>query len=51
MRISFFHIERADLIFIIPATLIWILALLVTGYDFVQFQGMIYRFGIVNAVD
>jgi len=50
MRTLFFHIERADLIFIIPATLIWILALLVTAYDFVQFQGMIYRFAIVNSV-
>lgn len=50
MKISFFHTERADWGFIIPATLIWIFALLVTAYDFVQFQGMIYRFGIVNAV-
>jgi len=36
--------------FIIPATMVFILALFATVWDFVQFQGMIYRFDIVNVV-
>jgi protein-S-isoprenylcysteine O-methyltransferase Ste14 len=42
--------RRADRWFIISATLIFVLALLVTVWDFVQVQRMIYRFGIANAV-
>lgn len=47
---TLFQTKRADWGFIIPATLVFILALLVTIWDSVQVQGMIYRFGIVNAV-
>jgi len=48
MEVSF-QIERADWVFIIPASVIWIIALFVTAWDFVQLQGMIYRFSIVGA--
>jgi len=49
VRVSF-QTERADWGFIVPATLIWASSLLVTAWDFVQLQGMIYRFGVVNAL-
>jgi len=45
-----FQTERADWGFIVPATLIWASSLLVTAWDFVQLQGMIYRFGVVNTL-
>lgn len=45
-----FTTEKADWGFIISATLIFVLALLVTAWDFIQIQKMIYRFSIVNAV-
>jgi len=44
-----FKTEKEDWPFIIPATLIFVLALLLTVWDFVLVQRMIYRFGIVNA--
>jgi len=47
---SWFQTKREDWGFVIPATLIFVLALLVTVWDFVYVQGMIYRFGIVNLV-
>jgi len=40
--------ERADWAFVIPSTLIWVCSLLVTAWDFVQIQGISYRFGILN---
>jgi len=49
VRVSF-QTERADWGFIVPATLIWASSLLVTAWDFVQLQGMIYRFGVVNTL-
>jgi protein-S-isoprenylcysteine O-methyltransferase Ste14 len=45
-----FQTERADWIFVIPSTLIWVCSLLATAWDFVQIQRMIYRFGTVNAL-
>jgi len=42
-------IERADWYFLVPATIIWVLSLAVTAWDFVQLQGMVYRFGTVGA--
>lgn len=50
VRMSLFQTERTDWSFIIPATLIWASSLLVTAWDFVQLQGAIYRFGMVNAL-
>jgi len=47
MRVSF-EIERADWSFIISATLVFLSALLVTAWDFIQIQKMTYHFGIVN---
>jgi len=49
VRVSF-QTERADWGFIVPATLIWASSLLITAWDFVQLQGTIYRFGVVNAL-
>ncbi len=48
MKVSF-KTERADWNFIIPASVIWIIALFVTAWDFVQIQEMNYRFSIVSA--
>jgi hypothetical protein len=45
-----FETEGADWHFIISASLVWIFALLVTAWDFIQIQKLIYRFGIVNVV-
>jgi protein-S-isoprenylcysteine O-methyltransferase Ste14 len=45
-----FETKRADWYFIIPATLIWILALLVTAWDFLQIQQGVYRFHFVSLV-
>jgi protein-S-isoprenylcysteine O-methyltransferase Ste14 len=42
--------EKADWYFIVPATTVWVLSLVVTAWDFLQLQGMVYHFGIVNAV-
>jgi protein-S-isoprenylcysteine O-methyltransferase Ste14 len=41
---------RADWHFLVPATCVWVLSLLVTAWDFLQLQGSVYRFGVVNAV-
>lgn len=45
-----FRTKREDWGFVIPATLVFISALLVTGWDFVLVQGMIYRLNITNLV-
>jgi len=42
--------EREDWAFIVSATLVFTLALLVTLLDFVMIQRMSYRFGVVNIV-
>ena len=43
-------IEKADWYFIVPATAVWALSLLVTAWDFLQLQGLVYRFGVANVV-
>ncbi len=50
MKKSLFQTEKADWTFIITALLVFVSALLVTAYDLVQLQKMVYRFDIVNAV-
>ena len=45
-----FKTRRADWYFIIPATLVWISALSVTAWDFIQIQQAIYRFEFINLV-
>jgi isoprenylcysteine carboxyl methyltransferase (ICMT) family protein YpbQ len=45
-----FKTKGADWYFIIPATLVWISALLVTAWDFVRIPQGAYRFGIINLV-
>ena len=50
MKKTFFKTERADWIFVIPSTLIWVTSLFVIAWDFVYIQGMMYRFGIVNTL-
>jgi protein-S-isoprenylcysteine O-methyltransferase Ste14 len=45
-----FHTKKADWGFIVPSTLIWGSSLLVTAWDFVYLQAMIYRFGLINAL-
>ncbi|MFQ6129452.1 MAG: methyltransferase family protein [Candidatus Hadarchaeaceae archaeon] len=42
--------KKSDLYFIILATLFWILALIVTAWDFILFQQAIYRFRFINFV-
>jgi len=44
------EIEKADWYFIVPATTVWVLSILVTAWDFLQLQGMVYHFGVVNVV-
>lgn len=50
MKESWFETKKEDWGFVIPATLVFVLALLVTVWDFVYVQGIIYRFGIVSLV-
>lgn len=45
-----FETERADWWFIIPATLVWFSALLVTLWGFVKVQEMTYRLSMVSIV-
>jgi len=44
-----FQTEREDRVFVVSATLVFAVALLVTALDFVLVQKMIYRFDKVNA--
>jgi len=48
MKTPSFQTERSDWFFVISATLVFVLALLVTAWDFIENQKMIYRFGLVN---
>ena len=50
MKKSLFQTKREDWGFVIPATLVFSLGLLATGWDFVFVQRMIYRFDIMNLV-
>ncbi len=45
-----FQTLRADWLFIVSSTVIWVCSLLVTALDFILFQGAVYRFGMANAV-
>ncbi len=45
-----FNTKRADWYFIIPATLIWLAALIVTAWDFLKRQKAAYRFGALNLI-
>lgn len=45
-----FQTKRADWYFLIPATLAWIAALLVTAWEFIYTQRAVYRFGFVNVI-
>jgi len=47
---TYFETAREDWVFVIPATFVFALALLVTAWDFVIVQKMIYRFDVVSAV-
>lgn len=50
MKTSFFQTRREDCGFVIPATLVFALALLATVWDFVCIQGMVYRFDVASLV-
>jgi protein-S-isoprenylcysteine O-methyltransferase Ste14 len=45
-----FQTLRADVGFVVSATIVFFLGLAVTMWDFWHIQGMIYRMGIVNVV-
>jgi protein-S-isoprenylcysteine O-methyltransferase Ste14 len=45
-----FVTKKADWYFVIPAMLIWIAALIVTAWDFIQIQPAAYRFSFINLV-
>jgi protein-S-isoprenylcysteine O-methyltransferase Ste14 len=45
-----FKTIRADWLFIVPASLVWVTALFMTGWDFMQMQGAAYDFGLVNLI-
>jgi protein-S-isoprenylcysteine O-methyltransferase Ste14 len=45
-----FKTLRADWGFIISTTLVFVFSLIVTAWDFVVLQGMVFSFGVVNAV-
>jgi protein-S-isoprenylcysteine O-methyltransferase Ste14 len=43
-------IEKADWYFILPATIIWVLSLVTTAWDFILLQGMMYHFDIESGL-
>jgi protein-S-isoprenylcysteine O-methyltransferase Ste14 len=43
-------IEKADWYFILPATIIWVLSLVVTAWDFIMLEGMVYHFGVESGL-
>ena len=45
-----FKTKKADWYFIVPATLVWVSALIVTTWDFLQVQQATYRFNFINFV-
>jgi len=45
-----FKTERSDWFFVVSATLVFVLSLLVTAWEFILIQYLTYRFGIVSAV-
>ena len=50
MKRLLFQTKREDWDFVIPASLIFFAALLVTFWDFIQIQEMAYRLSLVNLV-
>ncbi len=42
--------QKADWLFIIPATIVWVSAVSVTMWDFIFLQGMVFGLGLVNLV-
>jgi protein-S-isoprenylcysteine O-methyltransferase Ste14 len=40
---------KADWYFVIPATVVWVLSLILTAWDFLVLQGAVYRFSAVSA--
>lgn len=49
MKTSLFQTKREDRPFVILASLVFFSSLFVSLWDFICVQGMIYRFGIINA--
>jgi len=45
---ALFQTERGDWIFVILATLTFFSALVITTWDFVKAQGMVFRMGVIN---
>lgn len=45
-----FRTTRADWLFIVPASLVWVTALFVTAWDYIRIQGAAYHFGVVNLI-
>jgi protein-S-isoprenylcysteine O-methyltransferase Ste14 len=41
---------KADWYFIIPATIVWLAALVVIGWDFIVLQGADFRFGVMALI-
>jgi protein-S-isoprenylcysteine O-methyltransferase Ste14 len=41
-------VDKADWCFIVPATTVWVLSLVVAAWDFLQLQGAVYYFSIAN---
>jgi protein-S-isoprenylcysteine O-methyltransferase Ste14 len=50
VRTSLFQTEKSDQPFVVLATLVFIVALVVTAWDFIVVQKMIYRFEMMNFV-
>ena len=50
MKKLFFETTKEDRLFVIPVTLVFVAALIVTGLDFIVLQKMVYHFGAVNAL-
>ena len=49
-KLSFFQTSKKDWNFIFPVSSIFVIASLITAYDYVQIQGMVHGFNIVNIV-
>lgn len=45
-----FKTQKADWYFIIPASIIWLVAMAVTGWDFIVRQNAVYSFGLLNLI-
>jgi len=45
---ALFQTERGDRVFVILATMVFSSALVITAWDFVRTQGMVFRMGAIN---